>query len=107
MNEAAQCLHSLVEPLQDKILYILHTQPPLQHGPKAQEDKQHFSAQLTLPLLHPLPPSAMWHSHLCRPCQMVQGVLVVQEGLVVLLSERIGGDEEEERLFFHQNKHTS
>lgn len=45
--------------------------------------------------------------HLCRPCQMVQGVLVVQEGLVVLLSERIRGDEEEERLFFHQNKHTS
>jgi len=38
---------------------------------------------------------------------MVQGVLVVQEGLVVLLSERIRGDEEEERLFFHQNKHTS
>lgn len=25
--------------------------------------------------------------HLCRPCQMVQGVLGVQEGLVVLLSE--------------------
>lgn len=70
---------------------LLRIHPPLQHDPKAQEDQQHFSAQLTLPPLHPLPPSAMWHSHLCRPCQMVQGVLGVQEGLVVLLSERIGG----------------
>lgn len=31
---------------------------------------------------------------------MVQGVLVVQEALVVLLSERIGGKERERRVYF-------
>lgn len=51
-------------------------------------------------------PSAAWHSHLCRPCQMVQGVLGVQEGLVVLLSGRTGGVKRKRRVFLHQKKHT-
>lgn len=52
----------------------------------------------------PHPPSAIHHSHLCRPCQMVQGVLVVPEGLVVLPSERTGG-KRERRVCLQQKKH--
>lgn len=43
---------------------------------------------LALPLPHPAP--VPWHSHQCRPCQMVQGVLEVQEGLVVQFLEGTG-----------------
>lgn len=86
---------------------VLRVHPPLKDGPKAgaPENKSSFSAQLASasapPLALPRPslPSALRHSHLCRPCQMVQGVLVVQEGLVVLLSERIGGKRERKVYF--------
>lgn len=64
------------------------------------ENQSSFSAPWLCPCPTPVPATPVpWHSHQCRPCQMVQGVLEVQEGLVVQFLEGTG-EKWETRAYF-------